>query len=46
MKSTQPAYSPDLNPVEMVWKELKKRLAVRFFNGRYKEVKATMTGNP
>ena len=30
----QPAYSPDLNPVEMVWKELKKYIA----NGRYKGV--------
>ena len=30
----QPAYSPDLNPVEMVWKELKKYVA----NRRYKKV--------
>ncbi|MCG8430939.1 MAG: IS630 family transposase [Candidatus Omnitrophica bacterium] len=30
----QPPYSPDLNPVEMVWKELKKYIA----NGRYKKV--------
>ena len=36
----QPAYSPDLNPVEMVWKELKKYVA----NGRYKEVD-DMTGS-
>ena len=35
----QPAYSPDLNPVEMVWKELKKYVA----NGRYKKVD-DMTG--
>lgn len=30
----QPAYPPDLNPVEMVWKELKKYIA----NGLYKKV--------
>ena len=29
-----PAYSPDLNPVEMVWKELKKYIA----NGIYQRV--------
>ena len=29
-----PAYSPDLNPVEMVWKELKKYIA----NGIYPRV--------
>ena len=34
-----PAYSPDLNPVEMVWKELKKYIA----NARYKKVN-DMTG--
>ena len=30
----QPPYSPDLNPVEMVWKELKKYIA----NGIYRKV--------
>ena len=34
-----PTYSPDLNPVEMVWKELKKYIA----NGFYKKVE-DMTG--
>ena len=35
----QPPYSPDLNPVEMVWKELKKYIA----NGMYRRV-GDMTG--
>lgn len=35
----QPPYSPDLNPVEMVWKELKKYIA----NGTYRRVD-DMTG--
>ena len=34
-----PPYSPDLNPVEMVWKELKKYIA----NGIYKRTE-DMTG--
>ena len=35
----QPTYSPDLNPVEMVWKELKRYVA----NGLYRRVE-DMTG--
>ncbi len=35
----QPKYSPDLNPIEMVWKELRRYVA----NGLYKKVE-DMTG--
>ena len=35
----QPPYSPDLNPVQMVWKELKKYIS----NGTYRRVD-DMTG--
>ena len=37
-----PPYTPQLNPVETVWRDLKKRLAGRFFRS-LDELKAAIT---
>ena len=37
-----PPYTPQLNPVETVWRDLKKRLAGRFFRS-VDELKAAIT---
>ena len=37
-----PPYTPQLNPVETVWKDLKRRLAGRFFQS-LDELKAAIT---
>ena len=37
-----PPYTPQLNPVEIVWRDLKKRLAGRFFRS-LDELKAAIT---
>ena len=37
-----PPYTPQLNPVETVWRDLKRRLAGRFFRS-LDELKAAMT---